>query len=338
MINSYALGFVAVAAATVFGADYVVQSRTSGSAPGAYSLADHVAGFSARLDDVWASIDKARRRREAAREHLPEAVAGFERRSWERDGSGDEARMAGMSFLERRLFKKALEQARKAAREEVWEYVRGAERFRLSARFEPLPEGGREGPLAVFVAPGLDLAKARLEGFDIVRGVPFLRVIGDEREPDGNAEGPLMLLGFLGQEVAIGVYAERPFAELAEVLEAIDYDRLNAMLDIPLAGVGSDARPLPPAGKAALLQAAARRFGRAGATVAAGAEPAGPADVRRVTLGSDQALAGAKNAAGVRRLGVRRPGAGRAGTGDRPTRLMLSGGRSCLGGAGRFCD
>ena len=337
MINPYAIGFVCVAATAVAGVDYVVQAGANGQPPGAYALSDYIASYSARYLGAIAVIDKTRRQTRPARAHLPEAAAGWQRRDWVRDDSGDEAAMKGLGLLEARTFKAGVKTARKAAREEVWEYVRGDERVRLSARFEPQPKDGvRQARTEAFVAPGMNVGTARLEGYDIIQGVPFFRLIERETGRGGAPDGPLMLQAFLGDGVAIGVYAERPLADLPALLDAIDYDGLNAMLDAPAGFVGRHAPPVPQAQKAALLSAAAAIFMADPATrAAAGAAPAATV-APGGGLNGGQALGDERTATTVSRLSVESNGDA---SGTAPKRLTLSGGRACLGkSGGRLCD
>ena len=333
MLNSYAIGFACVAAAMTVGVDYVVQSKANGSYPGEYSFSAYIGGYAGRYTETIASMDKARRRAEEARSHLPEEVAGFTRQDWERDTSGDDAATAGMNLLQVRAFKDDMKVARKAAREEVYEYTRGDEVFRLSARFEPAPEDGRTERVEAFMAPGVELEEAQLSGYDIVQGVMFFRVVDAETGLGADPNGPQMLQAFLGDGVAIGVYAERPFAELPQVLAAIDYDNLNQMLDAPVADIGPDAPAVAEDDKPQLLAAAAARHMSGEAQPQARAQTAATGTVK---LNGGQALAQSQSASTVSRLNV---GSSASTAAAKPKRLTLSGGRTCLGqSAGKLCN
>lgn len=339
MVNSYAVGFACVAAAFAMGTDYVVQSKANGSYPGGYSFTAYLGNYSGRVSDTVAAIDKYRRQSEEARSHLPEAVAGFERRDWERDASRDDELIAGMNILEKSAFNAGLKAARKAARRQVYEYVRGNETIRLSALYVPAPEEGRTEPVEAFMAPGVSLAGARLQGYDIIDGVMFFRVIDMETGLGADPQGPQMLQGFLGPDVAIGVYTEGPVPDLREVLTAIDYDGLNAMLDEPLRFVGSSALLLTEAQKTEFLQAAAPLYAAnfaAEAGTAAALPAASAPESPRLSLSGGQALAASQSAQDVSRLSA---GTQSATAGAKPGRLTLSGGSSCLSGSsGKFCD
>jgi len=338
MFNPYAIGFVCVAATALGGADYVVQAKVNGSFPGQYPLSDYVAGYKGRVDAALAAMEQDRRQAAPARSHLPGDIDGWTRRDWVRDDSGDAELMKGMTFLEKRLFKDRLKDAREAARGQVYEYVRGEAAVRLSANFVHAPEDGpRQGPAEAFVAPGVDLATARLDGYDVVKGVPFLQV--SDPESGVGTDGALMLHGLIGEGVAIGVHAEAPSSDgVRALLGAIDYDALNAMLDAPQPGIGSAAPELTAEQERALLDAAAARSAGGKAPSApspdatAGSEAA-ERPVSRVELNGGQALG--RSESGAKRLSEGRQGA----SGKAPKRLRLSGGRSCLGGsAGAFCD
>lgn len=349
MFNAYAVGFVCVAATAALGVDYVTQARQAGARPGEFALAAYAGTVPARVADALSAADKTRRQARSAREYLPQAAAGWERGKWERDAEADDAAMRGLSFLEQRALKDAIKQARKAAREEVYEYVRGADVVRLSARFEPRPgEGARPGRVTAFVSPEIDPAAARLEGYDIVQGVFFFRLADPATGAGADPEGPVMLQAWLGDGLAIGVYADRPVEGLPALLDAIDYGALNAMLDEPVAHVGRDALPVPEGQKARLLELAAAAHMADPAALPAAADAGDEAasmtgaPARMAAGGGGQALSPARPAPKdtVSRLTPGQAGqAGGQGGNAGPKRLTLSGGRSCLGASsGRLCD
>jgi hypothetical protein len=332
MFNPYAIAFACVAAVAVAGADYVVQSRAHGAHPGAYPLSDYIGGYSRRVEAALARIDTARRQSQPARTHLPETLPGWERRAWTRDESKDAARTAGMTLLEQRAFKDRVTRARRAADAQVFEYVRGDDRVRLSAVFDP--DADKQARAEAFVAPGVSVDGARLSGYDIIAGVPFFRLHPPAHRRDAGRDGPVMLQAYIGDSVAIGVHAEAAYAGLPGILAAIDYDGLNAMRDTPLPGIGSAAAELPDARRRARLEAAVTALqGARGPSVPEGvaARPGaggGPPGDGRAPARSGAAGGGARAAAG-------QDGAAETA----PTRLQLSGGRSCLGGSGsRLCD
>lgn len=327
MINSYAFGFACVAAAAAAGADYVVQSKVAGQGLGSYSVSSYTSSIPARFGLMMSDRAKASRQSELARVHLPEAPEGWERRDWMPESSEDA--MSGMTLVQQMAFKKTMRTAKKDARKQVWEYVRGNDVVRLSAHFAPLPEDGEETPaLAAFVAPFVSFETANVQGYDIVQGVPVYRMIDPATGAGAGGKGPQYLQAFIGDRVAIGVYAEGNEAAMRMLLEQVNFDALNAMLDTPIAGVGRDAKPLSEEDRLVTLEAAL-------AAAQNGAPKIGSAAVQ-------QAGADGGQVAGLDEHNVARFSVGQDLSGSKedakPGRLKLSGGTSCLTGAsGKFC-
>lgn len=78
-LNTYTAGFVCVAACSVVGVDYMMQTKAAGSHPGAYSFTTYLGEYGLRVDDTLAHIDKTRRQSVEARMHLPMEPAGWDR-------------------------------------------------------------------------------------------------------------------------------------------------------------------------------------------------------------------------------------------------------------------
>lgn len=354
MFNSYAFAFAGVAIAFTAGADYVVQSKANGSYPGAYPVSTYLESYGIRYTDTMAALDKAKRQSEAAREHLPEAPEGWERRTWDTTNPDEAEILSGMILLEQMEYKKAMKKAALIARKDAWEYVRGEEVIRLSARFtHPDDEENRMNAVGALLS-GAQFGEQgpKYEPYGIVQGVPFFRVL----ETDINGGEALALEAFIGDGIQIGVAATAAPETVRAFLERIDYDNLNLMLDAPQPRIGSAAPTLTADEEMALAAFhAAMRYeterlasnalgnqfldqlhqqtegGELNAVAQESAAPAKPA-VREVKLNGGQALGERDANSGVKRLQVGQ-------SGDKPTRLQLSGGRSCLGNAsGKFCD
>ncbi|WP_111734679.1 hypothetical protein [Roseovarius amoyensis] len=333
MFNVYTAGFVCVAVTAAVGVDFVTQARQAGAGPTDFGLSAYADSVTSRVSGTLGAIDKTRRQSQDAREHLPETVAGWERGKWVRDASGDEEAMRGLGLLEQRALKDRIKASQKAARNEVYEYVRGSDRVRLSARFEPQPDGrARASRVTAFVDPRIDPEGAWLEGFDIIQGVFFFRLIDPKTGLGSDPAGPVMLQAYIGDGVAIGVYADHPVDDLASLLNGIDYDSLNAMLDQPVPHVGSNAPHVPEDQKAEFLEMAAAAYMSDPEEPQASGADASPAPAPQ----GGQALQGG---AEVSRLTPGKAGqAGQGGDGG-PKRLTLSGGRSCLdSSSGRLCN
>ena len=319
MFNAYTAGFVCVAVTAAVGVDFVTQARQAGAGPTDFAFSAYADSVTSRVSGTLGAIDKTRRQSQDAREHLPESVAGWERGKWVRDASGDEEAMRGLGILEQRALKDRIKLAQRAARKEVYEYVRGSDRVRLSTRFEPQPDGrARAERVTAFVDPRIDPDGAWLEGYDIIQGVFFFRLIDPKTGLGSDPAGPIMLQAYIGDGVAIGVYADHPVDDLAALLNAIDYDALNAMLDQPVHHVGSNAPHVPENQKAQFLEMAATTYMSDPAELLATAQASGVIAKPEPAPQDGQALQGGDGG---------------------PKRLTLSGGRSCLdSSSGRLCN
>lgn len=354
MINPYAIGFALVAITAVAGTDYAMKSRAEGLTFGAYPVGDYVTGHLDRYRAAEAARDKARRQGEAARLHLPEPPDGWERRAFVPDFEAVEAaRLAALPEAQRARAAaaagglvgqmrqdKARAAASKAIAAEVWEYVRGDEVIRLSARFVA-GEEGRPDPEHMRL-----MAAAGPEGYALIAGVPYMRAHAGQdmvTAPEGGGEGgaALRLEAYLGDQVRIGVFARAGEAAVRDLLAGIDHDALNLMLDQPLAAVGSmapEAAPGDAAGLAAAAAAAHRDRLPAGAVAV-------PEPVAQEPVAQETAVSGAGTGGGMVRLGAGGGGSirqaatatGANGADGQPRRLQLSGGRSCLNGGGALC-
>ncbi|KZY48184.1 hypothetical protein A3731_06980 [Roseovarius sp. HI0049] len=321
MFNPYAFGFVCVAASVAIGADYVVQAKANGSHPGEYSLADYVGSYNARLGETIGAVYTARRQSKAAHIHLPEAPEGWERRAWEDPNPDADAMLAGLPLTDQMAVKRELKKAAQVALFDTWDYVRGEEMVRLSARYI-----GNDSEERGIVALGhlvsesiYGVAGPSYQPYAVVQGVPFFEVTGAEVQ--GGAA--LALEAFIGEDILIGVAANAEPDTVRGFLERIDYDSLNLMLDEPVAGVGSAAPELTEVQELALAtQAAERRYGPA-QLVRDEAESTPETErptATGVKLNGGSAMGDRAEESGVRRL-------------------QLSGGRSCLGASsGRLCD
>ena len=257
MLNAYSLGFIGVATVALFGVDYIVQSKSAGAAPGEYSIGQYVDSITGRFAAAQAEKEKAERQAELAKVHLPEAPEGWERREWEpeledgfdisiesdADAEKELNEALNNSPVARMIQAQGNAETRQAARDQVWEYVRGDEVIRISAKYSrPQKRKGFQALAMEMVATNMGMMSV-LEGYAVVQGVPVFRVVGME-EFDPNAKDvarPLRLEAHMGREISLGVYAEAKDESVRELLALIDFDGLNAMLHTPLEGVGKAA-------------------------------------------------------------------------------------------------
>jgi len=371
MLNAYSIGFACIAAIAVAGVDYTMQAQSAGKSLGSYPIGDYLGSYADRFAEASAERDKARRQAELAKVHLPEAPEGWERREWVpdlgadpmpvHDGMTDQEReiaaTVNTNLIARMEHKQTVKVARKAAEEQAWEYLRGNEVIRLSAKYDPTtgPQGPQELAMEI-VATSMGLTLEGLEGYGVVQGVPSFRVTDlsdmapaddEEAEPDR----PVRLKAFIGEEISLAVHAEAGDETIRMFLERIDYDGLNMMLDRPVAGIGKDAPDLTPEQELEIAEAAAflrtgsqleksgeLEAGLIGAVEAmagqsAGPKPANPAQTPASKAGSIMSMLTGLLSAGDTRDGDAEPAEK-----PKPTRLKLSGGNACLSGSsGRFC-
>lgn len=329
MFNPYAIGFVCVAASFAVGADYVVQAKANGSVPGEYAFATYVGSYTTRLGETVSAIDTARRQSKEAHIYLPEAPEGWERRAWKEPHADAGDVLDGMPLTAQMAVKKELKKAAQVALFDTWEYVRGDELIRLSARYI-----GNDSEERGIVALGHLVSEAYYGSsgpsyapYSLVQGVPFFEVTGEDKQ-GGTA---LALEAFLGDDVLLGVAANARPETVSAFLEMIDYDNLNLMLDEPLARVGSNAPQLTQAQQMVIAaKAAEARYG--GTKLAMNTEAAKEASTRPPEPEPQKPETSVVKLSGGNALNERE-----ADTGVR--RLEMSGGRSCLGSnSGAFCD
>lgn len=273
MSRAYLGAFVAVAIVATGAVDYVNQARRAGLAPGTLSPGDYIRTIPARFGDMKAAqaADQARRelRSVTIREHLPDAPDGWTRRDW---GTKDAALLDNRYDIEKDSFVpddmkndpvlKALMKMDKAATamadaEEVYVYERGEELIALRLERRSAKQAGG------ITGVGLQMVEANLnamsgsEGYAMVGGVAFRENHGlFGVESDGRAFR--VITGRIGKELTVTVRARASDESVMTLLSAVNYDRLNAMLDHPVDGVGNDVKAIDPDVSRALAEAAIR--------------------------------------------------------------------------------
>lgn len=326
MSSGYLAAFVAVAAVAVAGVDYVNQARRAGSAPGAFAAADYVASVQARLGMAREAAEAAQRRAEldrmAPRDLLPGPPEGWTRRDLtEADIARLERRyrMAEDDFLPPEMKDdptlKLLAGAGEAARDradarEVHVYESEGQIIALRLRrLDPTPPGGIGG-LGMQIVAGNLRAMSASEGYAMVGGVAYRLEQGlfGGLADEGEKPDYRIISGRLGEELEITARAVAPDEAVMTLLSAIDYDRLNAALEAPLAGVGNDAPVLDPAASRAAAEAQVRR--QDAEAIRKGRE----AEARLASLGGQIAATGAD--AGAVPGGLSEDGAPEAGAAE----------------------
>ena len=254
MINRYSVGFVLVAGVMVAGVDYYDQSMKADLALGQMALADYVQTVPRRIDGARAEAEAALAEEERAAAwrrggvaYLPEAPEGWTRRVLlEGDDSAimphDDSQAgggAGGSLLEqmdaRKKAKKAKERATRS-----FVYERGTETVFVEVELQEKPNGNSLIGLVGTMLGNEDFGHTRdTLGYTTIGGVGFTEELfmGERAHHYRVLEGRI---GF-GDEVHIRVHANAGSAATNEILGAIDYDGLNALLPDPMAGVGNGA-------------------------------------------------------------------------------------------------
>ncbi|MEZ5777892.1 MAG: hypothetical protein R3E44_05975 [Paracoccaceae bacterium] len=272
MSKTYLVGFVVVTGLAAGAVDYVNQARRAGSTPGTYAVSDYAGSISTRFtetrDAAAAETQRRALRAMAIRDLLPDAPEGWTRRDWD---AAAEARLDKRYDMQKDAsvpdeFKndpmmKMLAGASDAARAqadaaEVYVYERDDELIALRLeRRSADAMGGIAGIGMQVVAANLN-AMSSSAGYAYVGGVAF----GENQGMFGqeSARSYQKLTGKVGNELTITVRAQASEEAIMSLLTAIDYDRLNAMLDHPVPGVGNDAPVLDKEAARAMAEAQLR--------------------------------------------------------------------------------
>lgn len=257
MSKFYLAAFVVVMGGAVAGVDYVGQARKAGSTPGAFAVSDYIDTVASRFGAQKRGIEAATERRTllagAIRDNLPEAPEGWTRRDWDPAAAaalgGTRYDMQDDEFLpdemKENVMLRAMSKLDKAAGErrdgaEVYVYEAGENLISLRLSHTPgRGLGGLSGVAMNVVANNVESMSGK-DGFAIVQGVTYREEHGMFGVESGE-RAYRVLTGQLGKEIRIGVRARADDATILDLLNRIDYDRLNRMLEVPLPGIGSDA-------------------------------------------------------------------------------------------------
>lgn len=252
--------FVVIAGVAVAGVDYVNQARLSGKGPGNLSFSAYTKTISNRFISQKTEMEEAAERREmlagAIRRHLPEAPEGWTRRDWtdsDRILLSKQAKSATDNLPEGIAddpVLKALGKADdvvRASRQKAEIYVYEDEDNLISLQLThvtPKEAGGLAGMAMKMAANNIEAMNGK-EGFAIVQGVTFreeLGMFGMGKEDRSYRS----FTGRIGEEIRISVRALGEEKAIFDLLNRIDYDQLNKMLEVPVAGIGSDAPEITP--------------------------------------------------------------------------------------------
>lgn len=260
MSKAYLGAFVAIAAIAVGAVDYINQAKAAGSTPGRFGIGAYGATISGRFIGQKQVMAAAAERQEllamTPRDLLPEPPEGWSRHDWD-DATADlfgrgydmqkdasvpdeikeDPTMKALTAMDRAAA------ASKDAREVfVYEKPGTVIAMRLH-RAQPGGDGGLAGAAMKMVANNMEAMSGKA-GYAVIKGVTFREEYGI-LGAGADQRGYRVITGQIGTEVKLSLRARAEDADIVALLNAIDYDRLNRMLETPVAGIGSAAEDVP---------------------------------------------------------------------------------------------
>lgn len=253
MSVTHVLGFAVVAGIIVAGVDYHQQSQKADLALGELSPGDYIATFKQRFDGAQEekrleaeTEEREKRWRAGGKPYLPEAPEGWVRNALtEGDNKAvlprqnkAKTEQAGGALLVQMEERQLADRLRKLSHRS-WVYKRGNEVVSVEVRQRNEASGNSLAGLLADSINGMH-GGTKLEGYAVIGGVGFAEELlwNDEREHHYRILSGT--IGF-GQELELVVHANASRAATREILEAIDYDGLNALLIDPVESIGNDA-------------------------------------------------------------------------------------------------
>lgn len=282
-MNWNAVGFVAILGIVGVGVDYHQQSQKAGLSLGQMGPGDYVGTIQARIDGVKAEkaaqlADSNRKKawKAGGKPYLPEAPEGWTRRGFnegstlaivpamkKKDAMGD---VAGGNYLAAARMTEAVPEGHSASGGGIaslmgqrsaadiatevagrsWVYERDGETVFVEVKTRRAPN---LNSLAGSISKTMEMAVGGMDGidrgWDVVGGVAYTESLNSNGKHPNHYRILKGVIGF-GQEIHIRVHANASSASTREILAAIDYDGMNAMLRMPMAAVGNGMEP--PAG------------------------------------------------------------------------------------------
>ncbi|MGB7263127.1 MAG: hypothetical protein WBC68_13740 [Albidovulum sp.] len=261
MSKIYLGTFIFVAGVAVCGVDYVNQSRRADPLSGSFGVSEYFSTISGRFGDQQAALAAEKERRSlramARRDFLPDAPEGWTRRGWDAaaaDRLGRRYDMASDEMVPDEIKENptlkaavALDRAVSSERDENEVYVYEKDGAIIALRVTLLPPkgaGGISGMAMQIVGTNIEAMSGK-SGFAIVKGVTYreeLGLFGAGAEERSHR----VFTGMIGDRIRVSARAEAEDADIFTLLNGVDYDRLNQMLDVSVAGIGGDAEIIPP--------------------------------------------------------------------------------------------
>ncbi|MGR3566054.1 MAG: hypothetical protein ACU0FH_07875 [Heliomarina sp.] len=267
MSKGYLIVFGALAGLAFMGTDYLAEQKKHRGdyTPGAYlgkwmAAADldtsEIAGKMAQFKErVLPDAKQGARERGNPASHLGAAPEGWEMLAWSEELDARMTPQREMQDFEKEflddpkiktLFGANEEVRAKEKRKSMRIYARGDELIFVSAQFAQPAQANHRTNAAINLMAANMQSMSSFSGFDVIQGVTFLRRTSWMQEK-GDGPERSVFEAKMGDSITLKVSARAQVDSVRAVLETIDYDALNAMLDTPLVGVGSDAVPLSAA-------------------------------------------------------------------------------------------
>ena len=281
-MNFYAVGFVAVLGVVGLGVDYHQQSVNAGVPLGVLGPGDYIETITARFDahkaEKLAEEVEAERKRAwkvGGKPYLPEAPAGWTRRGFDEGPTTaivpayKQARGSGMASRANYLSQARMEDAvsggassaaegvsnmmgqrsaadiAKAVATRSWVYERGDETIFVEVTQRKKPNlNSLVGNISKMMEATMGAMDGIDRGWDVIGGVAFFESLNADGTRPNHYRILTATIGF-GQEIDLRVHANASSASTREVLSAIDFDGLNAMLKNPMSSVGNEMTPPP---------------------------------------------------------------------------------------------
>ena len=262
-MNYFAIGFGAVALVAVGAVDYANQANAAGKAPGHFSAGAYFGTYGARINGVRearanaaAAKVQATLRKAGARPYLPDAPAGWARRTWlDGDNSAVLVPVSGnlpnnTPDLLKNMAAKSAKSSAERRDSETWVYHKEGRIIALRAKYKPRSDArSLTGAVTDTLAANVFVPST---GWAVIGGVAYSKTpaklgdadasfISQAGTPFDAYEAPI---GF-HDAVQLSVLSNAGEDDLRAILGAIDYDGLNALLNYPLVHIGSNAPDIP---------------------------------------------------------------------------------------------
>lgn len=265
-MNLLPVAFAAVAGVALVGVDYVNQSNKNDVSLGTMTPGAYVATIGGRFAQAKAEATEAKaqaeRQAQPAKTHLPAAPEGWVRREMSmEDFKRFNPQQMGMGGMEQELMaevakdpslmggipsvNKVLDRKRK----NTWVYENGEQAILATAYWNPVEKkkagfAGFQQSAMQMAAHNMGMFTSTREGFAWVQGVTFYETKGMMGfDPKAEDPGYRAFEGKIGAQVKLSIRADAEEADVRALIDAINFDGLNAMLDEPLPGIGSHIAP-----------------------------------------------------------------------------------------------